>query len=180
MRSLRKTSLSLLCLLLGGCSLFRGRGERPAYRKLSPAVAYELMRDSPEMMILDLRPAREFIGDTGHVRRALNVPLERLPYRVQDFAGFRDETFLVYCGSRECSEQGMALLLSSGFENAVLMDGGIDAWIEQGFKTVLPDDVLGRSRMTTGGERRIMPERPGERPERGDPDDLPIEAPPPP
>jgi rhodanese-related sulfurtransferase len=31
----------------------------------------------------------------------------------------------------------MAVLVASGFEDAVLIDGGIDRWIRDGFKTVL-------------------------------------------
>ncbi len=35
----------------------------------------------------------------------------------------------------------MAILVSSGFENAILVEGGIDGWIREGFRTVLPQDT---------------------------------------
>lgn len=155
-------ALLLLLPVLAGCSLFRRKGDRPAYRKLTPPVAYEMMRDSPDMLIVDLRPAGAFNGETGHLRRALNIPLDRLPYRLLEISTFRDETFIVYCDTPACAEEGMNILVSSGFENAVLMDGGIDEWIRGGFKTVLPSEAAGRAGTMGGEGERLRPLRPGE------------------
>jgi rhodanese-related sulfurtransferase len=126
--------------------MFR-RGERPPYRKVSPPVAFEILRDSPEILVLDLRSREEFLGDTGHVYTALNIPLEKLADRLVEIAPYRQDTFLVYCrGNDPCGEQGMAILVSSGFENPILIEGGMDGWIRSGFRTVLPDDAVGRSK----------------------------------
>jgi rhodanese-related sulfurtransferase len=134
---------ALLAAGLGGCRTF-GKGERPPFRKVSPAVAFEVIRDSPDILILDLRPAEAFLGDTGHLRRAMNIPLDRLPYRLVEISPYRDDTFLVYCDAEACAEKGMSILVSSGFADAVLIDGGIDRWIAAGFRTVLPRDAVGR------------------------------------
>ena len=48
----------------------------------------------------------------------------------------------------------MAVLVSSGFDNAILIDGGIDGWIRDGFRTVLPVD--GRPE-EIGTARRPLP-----------------------
>jgi rhodanese-related sulfurtransferase len=136
----------LLCLLIGllllaGCRSLRKR-ERPPFRKVTPSVAFEILRDSPDVLILDLRTRQEFLGDAGHIFRSRNIPLERLPDRMPEIAAFRDDTFLVYCrAANPCGEEGMAILVSSGFENAILIDGGIDGWIRAGFRTVLPEAV---------------------------------------
>lgn len=169
--------LALVLLVCMGCSLFRRSGERPPFRKLSPPIAYELMRDSPEMLVLDLRPQEEYDGETGHIRRAVNLPLDRLPYRLLEISPFREETVLVYCRADDCGAKGMAILLASGFEDAVLMDGGIDAWIRGGFKTVLPTEAAGRSRQPTDGRGPVRPYRPGEIAPR---QEMPVEPPPPP
>ena len=125
-------------VLLSGCRAFRNR-ERPPFRKVSPPIAFEILRDSPDVLILDLRTRAEFLGDTGHIYRARNIPLERLPDRMLEIAPFRDDTFLVYCREGDsCGEEGMAILVSSGFENAILIEDGIDGWIRFGFRTVLP------------------------------------------
>ncbi len=153
-----KTWRALSCLFLllavalsAGCRSLRGR-ERPPFRKISPAVAYELMRDNAEMLVIDLRTPEEFLGETGHIRRAVNIPLERLPFRLIEISGWREETLLIYCRRGSCEQDGMAVLSSSGFEDAILMEGGIDAWIEAGFKTELPGEAAGQPGQRQGPE----------------------------
>ena len=70
-------ALLLGTVLLAGCRSWRHR-ERPPFRKVSPPVAFEILRDSPDVLILDLRTRQEYLGDTGHIYRARNIPLERL------------------------------------------------------------------------------------------------------
>lgn len=140
------------CVLLGSlvlagatsCRAWRNR-ERPPFRKVSAPVAFEILRDTPDTPILDLRPPQAFVSDTGHIRNARNFPLSRLPFRLGEISAYRDETFLVYCDTPACGEEGMAVLLSSGFENAILIDGGIDGWINSGFRTQLPEAAAGRA-----------------------------------
>lgn len=169
--------LVLVLPLLTGCALSPRRGQRPPFKKLSPPVGYEMMRDTPEMLVLDLRSAEEYNGSTGHIRRSQNIPLDQLAYHLRDLSAFRDETLLIYCRADDCGEKGMAILLTSGFENAVLLDGGIDAWIRSGFKTVLPDTDATRAQQPTDGRGPLRPARPGEvvvAPER----DVPAAPPP--
>lgn len=129
-----------LALPLGGCTRIRHlfhRGPGQPFRRVSPAVAYEVQRDTPGILVLDLRAPAEFQGDTGHLSRARNIPLDELPYRLVEISGFREETLLVYCRDTPCGEAGMRVLVASGFDDAVLIDGGIDAWIRAGYRTVL-------------------------------------------
>jgi rhodanese-related sulfurtransferase len=160
-------------LLAGGCRSVRGwwvrrQASRPPYSIVRPPIAYEVIRDSPGVLILDLRTPQEFFGAIGHLRNAVNIPLARLPYRLIEISSFRGETFLVYCDTQPCAEAGMAVLLSSGFDNGILIEGGIDAWVRYGFKTFLPAGSIGR----------VRPERvPGLTP--GKPTELQVEPPPP-
>lgn len=148
MRSGRLAAFTLLlaaALATQGCAMLRRRAqERPPYRKVTPPIAYEMIRDTPGILILDLRPVPAFHGDTGHIFRAFNIPEDRLPFRLLELSSFREETFLVYCDTQQCAENGMGILISSGFESAVLIDGGIDNWIAKGFRTVLPAELAGK------------------------------------
>jgi rhodanese-related sulfurtransferase len=180
--SARRTLLLLLALplLFGGCSLFHRRpGPRLLYKKLSPPVAYEMMRDSPQMLVIDLRSPQQFNGLTGHVREAKNIPVSRLPYRLLEILPFREDTILIYCDTAECIEQGAKLLAASGFESIVVMAGGIDQWIRDGFKTVLPARIAERRGEVE--ERPVMPEKPGEIEKKNDPNrEVPVKPPVPP
>jgi len=172
---LRWTVPVLAVLLLAGCSYFRRGRKTDPYRKLSPPVAYELIRDNPEMLVLDLRTPQEYNGETGHLQRATNIPLDRLPYHLLEINAYREETFLVYCRADPCGADGVTNLRSSGFENVMLMEGGIDAWIRAGFKTVLPQAAAGRT-----SQGPLMPLKPGEKPRPPETPDIPLPPPPPP
>jgi len=138
-----------VCLLAGavavaaatsGCAsvgrwLGARKARRPPFTVISPPVAEELVRDAPDVFILDLRGPDEFQGPKGHLRNALNIPLARLPYRLLEIRSYHGETFLVYCGSDDCGRAGMRILKDSGFEDAILIGGGIDGWIRSGFTT---------------------------------------------
>lgn len=174
----RRTALLLLLPLLWGCSLFhRKPGPRPLYKKLKPSVAYEMMRDSPQMLVIDLRSAQKFDGPTGHVREAKSIPVSRLPYRLLEILPFREDTVFIYCDTDECIEQGAKLLAASGFESIVSMAGGINGWIRDGFKTVLPARLA--EKRGEAEERPVMPEKPGEK--KNDPNrEVPVKPPEPP
>ena len=167
-------SLFLGSLGLGGCNLFRRSKPPQPYKKLSPPVAYEIIRDNPEILVLDLRRPEEYNGETGHIRRSRNLPLARLPFRLLEIASYRDGTVLVYCHeSTECGDQGTRILLSSGFESVILMEGGIEQWIRGGFKTVLPASLAGRRETD---EEPLMPARPEKK--RSGPQEVPVDPPP--
>jgi rhodanese-related sulfurtransferase len=171
------TLLLILALAGGGCAHVRGWMDkpRPPYRRLSPAVAYEMIRDSPGMLVIDLRPPQQFNGPTGHIQRATSIPLARLPFRHFDIVPYREETVLLYCDTDECSQKAASELAGFGFESIVLMDGGIDGWIKGKFRTVLPASMAGAEE----DKSHVMPERPGER--RNDPQrEVPVNPPVPP
>jgi len=106
------------------------------FRRVTPPVAFEMLRDSPELPILDVRSEAEFHGPLGHLRGARNVPQADLPLRYLELLDLRRETFLVYCRTDECVPGVMTFLDAYGFADAMLIDGGIEAWIDDGFGTV--------------------------------------------
>lgn len=139
MRPAAKTALVLaLALSVAGCRSVRGGdGEkRVAFSRVRPPVAFEMLRDNPGLPVLDLRSRFEFTGPIGHVRGARNVPLDELDDRLAELLPLKDRTFLVYCGHDDCGARALERLIQAGFEEAILMDGGIDAWVMDGFGTV--------------------------------------------
>jgi len=99
-------------------------------------VAFEMLRDNPGLAVIDLRSRFEFTGPIGHVKGARSIPLDELPERLPALIPLKDRTFLVYCGHDDCGEKGLEVLIAAGFGEAILMDGGIDAWVMDGFGTV--------------------------------------------
>lgn len=128
-----------ILLVASGCRSFGGGADgekRLAFSKVRPPVAFEMLRDNPGLPVLDLRSRFEFTGPVGHVKGASSIPLDELPDRLRALVPLKNRTFLVYCGHDDCGERGLEILLRAGYREAVLMDGGIDAWVMDGFGTV--------------------------------------------
>ena len=133
-RAAATLSAVLACVLANGCS---GNAEKPQYYVVSPPIAFAMLRDTPEITILDLRSREEFVDAGGHLHRALNIPLPELAERMSSVDIFDDTTFLVYCrGGDDCGARGMEILGQLGYDDAVLMAGGLPGWTHCGYGTV--------------------------------------------
>jgi rhodanese-related sulfurtransferase len=147
-----------LAVTTAGCAatgrwLDARRARRPPYRTVTPAVASEIVRDTPEIFVLDLRPPDDFQGPYGHLLGAVNIPLSRLPYRLLELKVYRLDSFLVYCDADDCGRAGMSLLAGSGFHEAILIGGGIEGWLRGGFPTYVRTDT----RRPPNAKLRSMP-----------------------
>jgi rhodanese-related sulfurtransferase len=74
--------------------------------------------------ILDVREAREL--DVCRLEGALHIPMAEIPMRTNDLP--RDQPLVVICHHGVRSRMVVDFLRNAGFENAVNLDGGIDAW----------------------------------------------------
>ncbi len=112
-------------------------------RALSPGVIFEMLRDNPDLVVLDVRPFADYVSETGHLKRAISLPAARLPRLWQALRLSRDETVLIY-GDEESAhqEKAMRFLLDSGQRYVVQIEGGVEAWREGGFEVVIEDAPL--------------------------------------
>ena len=83
------------------------------------------MRSSgKEHTVLDVREAREL--DICKLEGALHVPMAEIPDRTDDLP--TDQPLVVICHHGVRSQMVVDFLRDAGFDNAVNLDGGIDAW----------------------------------------------------
>lgn len=78
--------------------------------------------------VLDVREDSEF--RQGHVPGAIHVPVKRLPDRIAKLR--RDKPYAVICATGSRSEKATNYLLEQGFEGAVSVNGGTNAWARSG------------------------------------------------
>jgi rhodanese-related sulfurtransferase len=74
--------------------------------------------------ILDVREAREL--DVCRLEGALHVPMAEIPARADDLP--TDQLLVVICHHGARSQMVVDFLRNAGFDNAVNLEGGIDAW----------------------------------------------------
>ncbi len=106
------------------------------YITISARDAKQLIesKSSRELTILDVRNTNEF--NEEHIQSSIVIPLEWLKE-----GGFEllnpNNTIIVYCQTGNRSIQASQFLLDEGFNNIFNLNGGISAWKEEGFSTVI-------------------------------------------
>lgn len=89
------------------------------------------------ILVLDVRTAADFIGEQGHIRGALNLPLEALPARLSDpqseLAKHPERPIALVCRTDRRSAKAALLLARRGFSRVRVVEGGMTAWLAQGW-----------------------------------------------
>ncbi len=77
-------------------------------------------------VVLDVREPTEF--QSGHINRALNIPLGQVAGRIPELKKFQERPIIVYCATGARSARAAAILHKQGFAGARNLTGGITAW----------------------------------------------------
>ena len=83
-------------------------------------------------MLVDVRSRGEFVGELGHVRGAINVPLPELAVRLSQYAGLVAEagkTVITICRSDARAAFAVRTLRRAGFKRVLVMSGGMLGWL---------------------------------------------------
>lgn len=101
--------LILACFLLLGCS--SGNKQEFAYQKINSNEALEIMVESDNYEIIDVRTREEYAE--GHIESAFNIPYDE----INELIEFPKDTILfVYCKSGARSKVAAETLISLGYE----------------------------------------------------------------
>ncbi len=101
--------LFLTCFLLFGCS--SDKTEEFTYQKIDSTKALEIMVESENYQIIDVRTREEYAED--HLEGAFNIPYDE----INEFMGIDKNTVLfVYCKSGARSKIATETLIDLGYE----------------------------------------------------------------
>ena len=106
------------------------------YGEVSPQIANEMMLDSRQVVLIDIRPSVAYRGPEGHIAGAINAPFETIEKQLPELLPYQNETVLVYGANSTDGALGARLLSVAGFRNVVHIAGGMDSWIQLGYRTV--------------------------------------------
>src|SRR5205814_1353606 len=90
-------------------------------------LAVELTGDPPPLL-LDVREPEEFVGELGHIRGALLVPLDSLQRRLPKLAGYLGREVVVICRAGARSATAGAILRQARFHHVRNLAGGMLEW----------------------------------------------------
>jgi len=100
----------------------------------APATLARLAEPAP-LTILDVRGADEFNGPHGHIPGALNIPLEELELRLDEFAAAPEGEVITVCRTDRRSASAAQLLQDVGLADVKVLKGGMIDWNTLGFET---------------------------------------------
>lgn len=127
--------LFALCLL-SSCSTVGVSKTSGGFGEISPTVAAEMILDSQQIIVIDVRSSNDYRGPEGHIAGAINAPFDSIETRLPELLPYQNQTVLVYGETSTDGAVAAQLLTVSGFRNIVHVNGGIKQWIERGYRTV--------------------------------------------
>lgn len=89
--------------------------------------------DRGDGLVLDVRTAADFDGVQGHIRGAVNVPLEQLAERLAPLGDDPECPIAIVCRTDRRSAKAALLLAQRGFADARVVRGGMTAWLARGW-----------------------------------------------
>ncbi|MFC3674451.1 rhodanese-like domain-containing protein [Ferrovibrio xuzhouensis] len=106
---------------------------------------------SGEVVLIDIREPAEYARE--HIRGARLVPLGSID--AHDFDAERHKTAVFTCRSGNRTAMNASRLLAKGFREALVLEGGIDAWKKAGlpvhFDAKAPLDMQRQVQIVAGG-----------------------------
>ncbi len=124
----RPVNLSIFSVLLFSAFFLVAIGApQESVKHVTAKQARTLLDKDTTVVVLDVRTAEEFKSQTGHLPRAINIPVQELEQRWRELEKFRSREILVYCRSGNRSMRANGILQNKKFK-LLHMDGGILQW----------------------------------------------------
>jgi rhodanese-related sulfurtransferase len=100
--------------------------------QINPTECYRRMQAGDDVLVLDVRAPGEFAA--YHVEAAENIPLGRLtPEAVSNACdGDKGKALYIMCKAGVRARKARGVLDAAGFDNALVVEGGIDGWTRAG------------------------------------------------
>ena len=86
-----------------------------------------------DIVIIDVRTAEDFAGKLGHIKQAINLPLEEMSDSLSKLDGALEKTIALVCTSDRRSEKAAQTLTTHGFADVHVVKGGMKAWNASGY-----------------------------------------------
>lgn len=115
---------TVLLIALGFFTACGTSDKASAEGKLSGADLAAIEADNKkkeDYLVIDVRSADEY--DAGHIKHAINIPLEQLESRLDEINAYKDKNVVLYCNTGNRSGKALDLLKQKGFNKLSNADG---------------------------------------------------------
>ncbi|MEO5346326.1 MAG: VTT domain-containing protein [Magnetococcus sp. YQC-9] len=123
--------LTLVMLLPRWIGKLRAQNN-PATNSLTTIRLKELIDGGTELVVVDVRDAVDFCGDSGHLPGSINIPLPQLDARLEEVRRIGRPLALI-CHTDRRSAEAVRRLEAQGIGPLHLVLGGVKQWRQEGF-----------------------------------------------
>ena len=123
-------------LLLAACKTVGVSTTEGGYAEVAPQIANEMILDTRQVIVLDIRPTELYRGPAGHIAGAISAPFDSIEKQLPELLPYQNQTVLVYGATSTDGALAARLLSVAGFRSIVHIDGGLESWIALGYRTV--------------------------------------------
>ena len=95
-------------------------------KNVSGDAAAKLIKDSRDIVILDVRSSGEY--KTGHINGSILMPVNEISSRINELEKFRGKPLLVHCASGGRSPKAVSILLKNKFGPIYHMNHGLSGF----------------------------------------------------
>ena len=93
--------------------------------------------DSKEdVLLLDVRSAKDYVGEQGYIEGSLLMPLEELTTRLSEIENFQEKIVMTICRTDRRSAKAAKILTKHGFINVHVVKQGMTDWNLKGYPTI--------------------------------------------
>jgi uncharacterized membrane protein YdjX (TVP38/TMEM64 family) len=86
-----------------------------------------------DVLLLDVRSAEDYVGEQGHVKGSILIPLEELNTRFSEIENFLEKTVMTICRTDRRSEKAAQILAKHGFADVHVVKQGMTDWNAKNF-----------------------------------------------
>lgn len=101
------------------------KGEATSIEMISPRDAASLLKQDPQVKILDVRSALEFSQE--HIEPSINIPIDMISRKIGELSQPK-QSYLVLCHTGTRAAMAADMLMQSGIHTVKVMEGGIARW----------------------------------------------------
>ncbi|MEE8574421.1 MAG: rhodanese-like domain-containing protein [Thermodesulfobacteriota bacterium] len=89
---------------------------------------FEKLSSADPPVILDVREPHELAGELGHIKGAINIPIDRMGMRTRELRSSMDKEIVCVCRSDARAGDVARMLTQFGFSQIKVMTGGMIEW----------------------------------------------------
>lgn len=95
---------------------------------------HQRLENNSELVLLDVRSREDFRSELGHVKKAINIPLEELGSRLEkDLSEYTESPIALICTTDRRSKKAAEIFGREGFSDVHIVIGGMTDWNKQDY-----------------------------------------------